>query len=129
MPGANLSKLTWEIIPGRPARCIAIPFETRARSFLTDSPSSSSFFSLILSKKRQFRYFFSLLEPRNIVKDLLERIVSLSVSVSVYSSPQFNYRGLAIKRKRIRMYEFKFHRDEPIKNNNSGNPEENKIWK
>lgn len=76
MPGANLSKLTWEIIPGRPARCIAIPFETRARSFLTDSPSSSSFFSLILSKKRQFRYFFSLLEPRNIVKDLLERIVS-----------------------------------------------------
>lgn len=43
MPGANLSKLTWEIIPGRPARCIAIPSKRGRGLFLTDSPSSSPF--------------------------------------------------------------------------------------
>lgn len=45
MPGANLSKLTWEIM--RPARCIAISSK-RGRALSTDSKFLSPSFLLLL---------------------------------------------------------------------------------
>lgn len=87
MPGANLSKLTWEIIPGRPARCIAIPFETRARSFLTDSPSSSPFLPSFPSfyQKNVNSDIFFLYSSREISLKTCSKESFLSLSLSPFT--------------------------------------------